>query len=139
MKKTIYIISYAGHLCIILISSFIICTYIEPLLKLIGFSPSINPNLILLWLSVGMAIASLEILFRALLQLIFSAPFNQTNIIEAISFLPFTLLLVGDFLLPHFNLYLPPLLESLTLNLRCNLFTYGDETAFNIFCHFRKS
>lgn len=117
IKKTIYIISYAGHLCIILISSFIICIYTEPLLRLIGFSPSINPNLILLWLSVGMAIASLEILFRALLQLIFSAPFNQTNLIEAVSFLPFTLLLVGDFLLSYFNINLPPLLKSLLLML----------------------
>ena len=115
MKKISFIISYLGHLSVVLTASLVLCIYLEPLFKLVGFCPSINSNLFSFWLSLGMIIVAVEILFRSLLQILFASPFNQTNLIESISFLPFILFFAGDSLLSHLNINLPPLPKSFVI------------------------
>lgn len=115
MKNFILFISFLGHLIIILISSLILCLYIEPLLKLIGLSSYTFKDTLILWLSLGMLFVAIEIFYRALLQLIFSAPFNQTNIVDSLSFLPFTLFLIGEIFITKQNLHLPPILKNLLI------------------------
>lgn len=94
-KKYFYFIVHITHFAIILLCSYIVAVYLEPIIYIIGFLPAETGNVFCVYFSIMSIFCLFQMSFRGLLQLLFSAPLTMTTIVDIISFSP-CLILVGD-------------------------------------------
>ncbi len=80
---------------ILLLCSYIVATYIEPIIYIIGFLPTETGNIFCVYFAIMSIFCLFQVIFRGLLQLLFSAPLIMTTFADIISFSP-CLILVGD-------------------------------------------
>ncbi len=76
------------YLGVLLLCSYIIAVYIEPIIYTIGFLPAETGNTTCVYFAVMSIFCLFQILFRGLLQLLFSAPLTMTTLADIISFSP---------------------------------------------------
>lgn len=93
--KYFNIIIQIVHFSVILLTAYVISIYIEPVIYTIGYLPIETGNIFWVYFSVISVFCLIQVLFRGLLQLLFSAPLITTSFVDILSFSP-CLILVGD-------------------------------------------
>ena len=93
--KYFNIVIQVVHFAVIFLCSYIIAIYIEPIIYIMGYLPIETGNIFWVYFSIISVFCLIQVLFRGLLQLLFSAPLIATSFVDIISFSP-CLILVGD-------------------------------------------
>lgn len=93
--KYFNIITQVVHFAVVFLCSYIIAVYVEPIIYIIGYLPIETGNIFWVYFSIISSFCLIQVLFRGLLQLLFSAPMIATSFVDIISFSP-CLILVGD-------------------------------------------
>ncbi len=94
-KRYFCIVVQIIHFACILLCSYILAVYIEPIIFITGFLPIKSGNVFWVYFSIISIFCFFQILFRAMIQLLFSAPMIMTSLIDILSFLP-CIVLIGD-------------------------------------------
>ncbi|MGC8737157.1 MAG: hypothetical protein ACP5UA_00765 [Candidatus Hydrogenedens sp.] len=95
IAKYFNLISQVIHSAVILLCSYIVAVYIEPIIYIIGYLPIETGKIFWVYFSIISVFCLIQILFRGLLQLLFSAPMITTSFVDILSFSP-CLILIGD-------------------------------------------
>ncbi|HPP59037.1 MAG TPA: hypothetical protein PLT82_07890 [Candidatus Hydrogenedens sp.] len=76
------------HFFIVIVASYIFALYLEPIIYMLGFLPLEIGNTFCVYITLMATFCVFQFLFRAMIQLLFSAPLNLTTVIDILSFLP---------------------------------------------------